>query len=74
MHLTDFTATITSDDSAADGTMTLTQVIKGVTTSPVPNNEDDSGAGSISTSPTTAGYDQPNVASNIYNIRVFIRV
>jgi len=66
--LTDFTATITSDDSAADGTMTLTQVTKGVTTSPVPNNEDDSGAGSITTSPTTTGYAQPDVESNIYNI------
>ena len=56
--LTGFSAVITSDDTAADGTMTMTQVVPGTTTDPVPKNADDSGAGSISTTESTAGVDE----------------
>lgn len=58
--LTGFTAAITTDDTAANGTMTLTQVVRGPTTNPVPKNADDSGAGGITGVQTTAG-----VASNV---------
>jgi hypothetical protein len=60
--LTYFTDLITSDDTAADGTMTLTQVNVGPTTNPVVKNAADSGAGSITGVQTTAG-----VASNLNN-------
>lgn len=53
--LTGFTALITTDDTAADGTMTLTQTAAGDTTNPVPHNADDSGAGSITTAETNSG-------------------
>lgn len=56
--LTGFTAVITSDDSAADGTMTLTQVVPGVTTNASTYVEDDTGGagnGSISAAETTPG-------------------
>jgi len=67
--LTGFTAAIATDDTAADGTMTLTQENAGVTTNPVPKNADDSGDGSITTSATTAGFAQPDVASDVEDIR-----
>lgn len=53
--LTGFTAAITTDDTAANGTMTLTQVIKAPVVNPVPKNFDESGAGSITGVETTAG-------------------
>jgi hypothetical protein len=54
--LTGFTAVITSDDSAANGTMTMTTVIGGIdTTNSVVKNTGDTGAGSISAAQTTAG-------------------
>jgi hypothetical protein len=53
--LTGFTASITTDDTAADGTMTLTQIVVGPTTNPVPKNADDSGAGSLAGIQSTAG-------------------
>jgi hypothetical protein len=53
--LTGFTAAITSDDTADDGTMTLTQVEPGAVDDPVVKNADDSGAGSISGEETTPG-------------------
>lgn len=55
--LTGFTALITTDDTAADGTMLFTQVVRGVTTAGVVKNADDSGAGSITVAETTAGVD-----------------
>ena len=55
--LAGFTALIATDDTAADGTMTLTHASRGVVTDPVPKNEDDSGAGSITTAETTPGID-----------------
>lgn len=67
--LTGFTAAITTDDTAADGTMKLTQVVAGVTDVPVPKDEDDSGAGSITTDPTTTGFAQPNITSDGVDIR-----
>lgn len=53
--LTGFTAAVTTDDSAANGTMTLTQTIRGPVTNPVPKNAAESGAGSIAGVETTAG-------------------
>lgn len=53
--LTGFSSVITIDDSAANGTMTLTSVAKGPVTDPVPHNENDSGAGSIVGVQTTGG-------------------
>lgn len=53
--LTGLTDVVTTDDSAANGTMLLTQVVPGPTTNPVPKNADDSGAGSITGVQTTAG-------------------
>lgn len=53
--LTGFTALITTDDTAADGTMTLTQTAVGDCNNPVPHNDDDSGAGSITTAETNSG-------------------
>lgn len=53
--LTGFTDLIVTDDTAANGTMLLTQTVPGPTTNPVPHNADDSGAGSITGVQTTAG-------------------
>jgi len=53
--LTGFTAAITTDDTANDGTMTLTQVIVGPVTNPVPKSLADAGAGSLAGVQTTAG-------------------
>lgn len=72
--LTGFTAAITTDDTAADGTMTLTQVEYGPTTNPVPKNVDESGAGGIQGVQTTAGVasalnltdDEITIASHPY--------
>ncbi len=54
--LTGFTAAITSNDAAADGTMLFTQVEPGPVTNPVPKNAAESGAGSILGVETTPGY------------------
>ncbi len=40
-----------------DGTLTFTQDLMGITVDPVPHDEDDMGAGSISTNEDTAGVD-----------------
>ncbi len=53
--LTGFSAAFTTDDTAADGTMLITRDTKGPTTAPVVKNADDSGAGSITSTNTTAG-------------------
>lgn len=53
--LTGFSAAFTTDDSAGDGTMTITRDAKGLTLASVAKNADDSGAGSIAVSTTTAG-------------------
>lgn len=53
--LTGFTAAITTDDTAANGTMTLTQVIKAPVVNPVPKNVSEAGAGGIQGVQTTAG-------------------
>lgn len=44
-----------TDDSAADGTMLITQTLHGLVDEPTPYNEDDSGAGSIAAATTTPG-------------------
>lgn len=53
--LTGFTAAITTSDIAADGTMTLTQVLKAPVVDPVPKNVDESGDGSLQGVQSTAG-------------------
>lgn len=53
--LTGFTAVITSADTGADGTMTMTQLVPGVVAAAVPKNADDSGAGGITYAETTPG-------------------
>ncbi len=53
--LTGFSAAFTTDDTAADGTMLITRDVKGLTSASVVKNADDSGAGSISLTTTTAG-------------------
>lgn len=58
--LTGVTAVIVTDDSAANGTMTFTQVESGNATTAVPKNTDDTGAGSITQATTT-----PGVAGNV---------
>lgn len=58
--LTGFTAAITSNDTAADGTMTLTQTKVGPTVNPVPKDLNDGTAGTLAGVQTTAG-----VASNL---------
>lgn len=58
--LVGFSAAVTTDDTAADGTMTLTHAARAVVANPVPKNEDDSGAGSISVAETI-----PGVASKV---------
>lgn len=50
-----FTSVITSDDTAADGTMSMTQVKGGVVDDVVVKDENDAGAGSISAANTTPG-------------------
>ena len=67
--LTGFTASITSDDTAANGTMLLTQVVAGPTVNPVPKNQNDSGAGSISGVQNTAGLvSEINLTDNTMTI------
>lgn len=67
--LTGFTALVTTDDTAADGTMTFTQTVRGVTTNPVPHNTDDTGAGAISVAETTAGVNSAvNTTTNVITI------
>ena len=55
--LVNFNTVITTDDSAADGTMTLTQGERYSVANPVPYNADDTGVGSITTAATTPGVD-----------------
>jgi hypothetical protein len=62
--LTGFTAAITSDDTAANGTMTLTQVECGATTNPVLKDADDSGAGTILGVQSTGGTGGVNLGTN----------
>jgi len=62
--LTGLTAVITTDDTAADGTMLLTQVVRGPTTDPVPKSFDDAGAGSILGVETTPGVQGVSLADN----------
>lgn len=53
--LSGFTAVIVTDDTAADGTMTFTQVVPGVVIDAAPKDENDAGAGSITAANTTQG-------------------
>jgi hypothetical protein len=53
--LTGFTAVITSDDTAADGTMSMTQIKGGLVDDVVVKDENDAGAGTISAANTTPG-------------------
>jgi hypothetical protein len=53
--LTGFSSVIATDDTADDGTMTLTHANRGVVANPVPKSKDDTGAGSITTAETTPG-------------------
>jgi hypothetical protein len=62
--LTGFTDVITTDDTAADGTMTLTQVEPGAVTNPVVKSTADAGAGSITGVQTTGGVAGVNLGSN----------
>ncbi len=50
-----FTAAMTTDDSAADGTMLVTQILYGVNGAFVPKNKGDTGAGTISVANGAAG-------------------
>ena len=61
--LTGFTAVITSDDTAADGTMTMTQIKGGTVENVVVKDDDDAGAGSITAANTT-----PGAATLVYEI------
>ncbi len=64
-----FTAAITSNDGAADGTMLFTQIIRGPVTNPVPKTFNDSGAGSIAGVQTTGGVTSDvNLTSNVITI------
>ena len=54
--LTGLTSAMTTDDSAANGTMLLTMLVAGNAADPEPHNADDSGAGSI-TGVQTSGPD-----------------
>ena len=58
-----FNAVITSNDTAADGTMTMTQIKGGTIEDVVPKDDDDSGAGSI-----TAANSTPGAATLVYEI------
>ncbi len=63
--LTGFTTAITSNDGAANGTMTFTQTIRGPTTNPVPKSYNDGGVGSILGVQSTAGVTSAvNVTDN----------
>lgn len=53
--LTGFSSVITTNDTANDGTMLLTQVLTGPVVNPVPKTKDDAGAGSIAGVQTTGG-------------------
>lgn len=53
--LTGFTSVITTDDTAADGTMTFTQIVPGVVSDAVPLDDTAAGAGSITSANTTPG-------------------
>ncbi len=67
--LTGFTAAITSDDAANNGTMLITQIIPGVVANAVPKTFNDGAAGSISASNTTAGtVSEVDVAANTLHI------
>jgi hypothetical protein len=67
--LTDVGNEFTTDDTAADGTMTFTWVRKGNdSTATSEQTEDDSGSGSISIANTTAGsFTVPEINNSVYN-------
>lgn len=59
----------TTDDSAADGTMLVTTVIRGPCTTPVVKNANDSGAGSIQESVSVAGVvSEVDISANSLSI------
>jgi len=58
-----FTLVITSDDTAADGTMTMTQLVGGVVEDVVPKDEDDGTAGTI-----TAANSTPGASTLVYEL------
>lgn len=63
--LTGFTAAITTDDSAANGTMLLTQTAEGTTVNPTVSNATGLGAGALLASVSTAGVTtEVNLADN----------
>lgn len=53
--LTGFTAVVTTNDTAADGTMLLTHVVRAPVTNPVPHNTGDTGPGGIAVAEITPG-------------------
>lgn len=53
--LTGFSDVIVTDDTAGDGTMTFTQVVRGPATTPVSKLQDDSGSGGITITETNPG-------------------
>ncbi len=53
--LTGFTAALTLDDGAADGSMTSTATVRGPVAAPVPHTKNDGAAGSITGVQTTTG-------------------
>lgn len=53
--LTGFSSVITTDDTAADGTMIFTQVVRGPASTPVSLLEDDAGPGGIAIAETNQG-------------------
>jgi hypothetical protein len=67
--ITDLSTKITSDDTAADGTMTLTQVDTGPVNSPQYSNAAGTGAGSLRAVSTTTGVASTlnNTSFTIYN-------
>lgn len=67
--LSGLTDVMSSDSSAEDGTLKLTQVEAGPTTNPTPKNADDSGAGSILSVETTPGVaGKVSVANNTIDL------
>jgi len=61
--LAGFTSVITSDDTAANGTMTMTQIKGGLVDNVVTKNSDDSGDGTI-----TAANSTPGAATLVYEL------
>ena len=66
------TAKITTDDSAADGTLLLTQVFPGLVTDPTPHDAPGTGVGTITVAIITAGVETM-VEVGVYNYSAVYR-